>query len=323
MRPLFSILLFLACFGPRGGRPAQNPALPVSGPVLSDAEWSSAVGKLEKSVFDSAGWLKDAAGEKDLLEKEIQSLQDKTVDLREKIQKGSNVFDEVQLKVLLEKLQGELEKDSALRRRWDERQKDFEQQSLSLVSLYNQRIEADMEAPETPGTPGRMDSRLDDLVSLAKKRNQIQDLIRQYRVKTPAENLPAITSFETFHSRNRDNLLLTLDLLRDRIKDLGDRLEKWSLERDELRDEIKLQGKMQEFLADIQRVNEDSEFPRQNIPREEWEEVMGPGRRGGLEARLSELGKQMEEGRRNLDRAKELAAKVQEQMDALSERKGR
>jgi hypothetical protein len=323
MRPFFSILLFLACFGPQRARPAQDPGPPASGPVLSDAEWKSAVGKLEKSVFDSAGWLKDAAGEKTGLEKGIRTLQDKTVELREKIQKGSNVFDEVQLKVLLEKLQGELEKDSDLRRRWDERQKDFEQQSLSLVSLYNQRIEADMEAPETSGTPGRMDSRLDELVSLAKKRNQIQDLILRYRVKAPPENLPSITAFETFHSRNRDNLSLTLDLLRDRIKDLGDRLEKWSLERDELRNEIKLQGKMQEFLADIQRVNEDSEFPRQNIPREEWQEVVGPGRKGGLEARLSELGRQMEEGQKNLDRARELAAKVQAQMDALSERNGK
>jgi predicted nucleic acid-binding Zn-ribbon protein len=95
---------------------------------------------------------------------------------------------------------------------------------------------------------------------------------------------------------------LALDLLRDREKNISDRLDRLSLEQEEIRNEIKLQGKMQDFLGDIQRMNEDSSFPRGSLRRNDLQSYMGKNSRNSLEGRLAELGREILKGRQSLVR---------------------
>ena len=112
-------------------------------------------------------------------------------------------------------------------------------------------------------------------------------------------SLPAL-SLSLPKTNDREGLQLTLDLIRDRKKDLEEQLEKWSIEQDEVKNELKLQGKMQEFLDGIRRMNEDSDFPSGNLKKSNLGNATGGKQRNKLEAHLNELQDLIEHGQASM-----------------------
>jgi len=178
-------------------------------------------------------------------------------------------------------------------------------------------------AMDPPAELNRLDQKLDLLTALVQKRNQVQSLLVERRKKNDNEKLIPLSSFDPLKSHDRDNLQLTLDLFRDRKKDLTDRLEKWSLEEDQAKNEMKLQGKMQEFLEDIRQINEDSDLPRGGLKHNELEGVVGKSQKNKIEARVNDLHGKIILGQKNLAQLTELMERVQHQLDSLNERKSK
>lgn len=288
-----------------------------SGVSLTDSQWKGIAAQFETSVFSLSKWLGDTRAKMQALQGEIQKLEDKTTKLRAKDQDGNGVFDGFRLKELLNDLKDKLEENSDLQHQWDENQKEFEQKALSLISLYNDRIGADLATGNQTSQPSQLNFKLDELTLLIQKRNQIQALLKQYQTKNSGDNSTAPTSFDGLKADDRESLLLTLDLLRDRKKGLEEQIEKWSIEEEEVRNELKLQGKMQDFLEDIQRENEDSNFPHSSLKRNDLSDMAGDKERRRLEARLDDLQQMTSQGQASLAQLDQFMEKVQKHLDKL------
>ncbi|HTC20956.1 MAG TPA: hypothetical protein VK859_08920, partial [bacterium] len=165
--------------------------------------------------------------------------------------------------------------------------------------------------------PSALQLKLDALGLLIEKRNRLQALIKKYQKTTnDAEPLPVL-SLNLIKTNDREGLQLTMDLIRDRKKDLEEQLEKWSIEQDEVKNELKLQGKMQEFLDGIRRMNEDSDFPSGNLKKNSLGNATGDKQRSKLEVHLNELQAAIERGQASMSEMDQLMVKVQNQLEAL------
>jgi hypothetical protein len=319
MKRLYAVFLLGAAFTgfPVGWAQTAPAAVSGSGVSLTDSQWKNVVAQFEASVLSLSHWLSDTRTKMKGLQDEIQKLEDKTARLRGKERDGEGVFDEFRLKGLLNDLKDKLERNSDLQHDWDEKQKEFEQKALSLISLYNDRIGADLEAGGSASQPSQLNFKLDELTLLIQKRNQVQFLLKQYQTKNNGENSPDLSSFGGLRANDRESLLLTLDLVRDRKKSVEEQIEKWSIEEDEVKNELKLQGKMQEFLEDIQRENEDSNFPHSSLKRNDLSDMAGEKERRRLEVRLDDLHQMSARGQASLTQLNQFMDKVQKRLDAL------
>jgi hypothetical protein len=329
MKRLFSIFFLFFCFlGPPGWGWASTPTpvTPKSEPPvavidISDSAKELSVTRLEEEVSVLVEWLEKKQVERKSLQETIEKFQEKAATLRQEIQKNPNVLIEIRLKSLLNNLKEKLEQNSGLQHQWDSQQTEFEQKSLALVALYNAQIQKELETTDSATNPAQADSRLGDLTVLVKKRNRLQALLVIYQKKTENEkNLPAVPvgSIET---HDKESLLLTLDLLHDRKKDLEGEMAKWSREEEEIRNDLKLQAKMQEFLEDIQKMNEDSDFPHGRLKRKDLEGIVGKNQKGKLSGRLNETHEKLSQGEKTLAQIAELMTRVQRKLDAFNERK--
>ena len=288
---------------------------------LSDSQWESAVTHFESSIPLLISLLEKEQSHLKELQADIGKLEQKTAMIRQSSPSGSNVFDEIRLKGLLNELKGKLEENSNLQKEWEGKQKEFEQQALSLVALYNDKIEKELETPGTSaGEPG-LNSKVNYLASLIAKRNRIQTQLSKYQKKPEEEAFQSVGAISNLKHRDKESLQLTLDLCKDRKKDLEEQIERWSLEMEDIRNELKLQGKMQEFLEDIHQLNEDSDAPRGGIKDSDMESVVGKRKRNKLEARLTELQMKFERGQRTISQINSLMTNVQRQLQLLNERK--
>jgi len=294
---------------------------PVAVIDISESSKEVSLARLEEEISVLVEWLEKKQTERKSLQETIEKFQAKAATLRQETQKNPNVLTEIRLKSLLNNLKEKLEQNSELQHEWDGRQSEFEQKSLALIALYNERIQKELETTDIPADQTRIDSRLGELTILAQKRNRLQALLAVYQKKTENEkNLPAV-SFGSLETHDRESLLLTLDLLHDRKKDMEGQMAKWSREEEEIRNDLKLQSKMQEFLEDIQKMNEDSDFPHSHLKRKDLEGMVGKGPRGKLAGRLSEIHEKLSQGGKSLAQIAELMNRVQRKLDALNERK--
>jgi hypothetical protein len=325
MRIFFIFILCFTCLIRPG--PSQGQALPVSvsdsGVSLSDPQWKTVIEQFEKSIFDLSNWLEKNQVEKKKLKQDIDKLESKITELRQDNQKNSNVFDEIRLKGLLNDLKDKLEKNSDLQHLEDGKQKEFEQKALSLTALYNDRIESELKSTGNSSEPSALQLKLNELALLIRKRNQIQTLLTQHQKKADKAESLSIASFDSLGSNDRESLQLSLDLIKDRKKDLEENIEKWSIEEEEVKNELKLQGKMQDFLEDIKRMNEDSDFPSGNLKKNDFGGMTGSKQHDKLEAHLSEIHGSLEKAQAALAQINQLMAKVQHQLDAFEERKSK
>ena len=258
-----------------------------------------------------------------LLQKNIEMQENKIEEIRQSNQNGSNVFDEIRLKSLLNDLKDNLEKNSDFQHRRDDQQKEFEQKALSLIALYNDRIESELQPDGVSLGSSAIQLKLDSLASLIQKRNHIQLLLKKYKIKTSnIESLP-IASLNSLKTNDRESLQLTQDLIQDRKKALDEQLEKWSIEEDEIKNELKLQGKMEEFLDGIRRMNEDSDFASGNLRQNDLGNVTGGKERSKLKFRLNQIQTQIQQGQESMAQLNQLMEKIQNQLVILGEGKSK
>jgi hypothetical protein len=325
MRKSLVLLFFISGLAPPGPGYSQQSPFPESstGIVLSDPQWKAAVSQFQDSVmFLSNGLEKDQA-DLDLLQKKIERLENKIEELRQNSENGSNVFDEIRLKSLLNDLKDDLEKSSDLQHNRDNQQKEFEQKALSLIALYNDRIETELQPGSGSLEPAALQLKLDSLSLLIQKRNHIQLLLKKYQKKTcNTESIP-IASLNSLKTNDREGLQLTQDLIQDRKKGLDEQLAKWSIEEEEVKNELKLQGKMQEFLAGIRRMNEDSDFPSGSLNKSDLGNATEGKERSKLEKHLNEIQSLIQNGQESLSQLDQLMVKIQNQLESFGERKSK
>ncbi|SRR5579871_1169245 len=297
-----------------------TPSLSSSGLSIDDAQWKTVVAQFEESVSSLSKGLEDRQSQMAALQSEIETLEGKISQLRGKTENGSGVIDEFRLKSLLNNLKDELQKNSDLQHQWDGEQKEFEQKAMSLIALYNERIDKDLQSTDLSSPSSRLNVTFNELVQLIQKRNQTLALIKRYQKKTTGETPPPLASFGGVRPTDREGLLLTLDLIRDRKKGLEEQLEKWSIEEDEAKNELKLQGKMKDFLEDIERMNEDSSFPHSSLKRSDLGDVAGEKERKRLQSKLDDLQQKISQGQAALIQINQFMDKIQHQLDDLGVR---
>ncbi len=286
--------------------------------VLSDPQWKGAVLQFQGSITDLTNRLDKNKNDFNLLQKNINRLEVKIEELRQNTQSGSNVFDEIRLKGLLNDLKDDLEKSSVLQHDRDDQQKEFEQKTLSAIELYNNKIESELKSSNASESFG-LQQKINTLSFLIQKRNQLQILMKKYRTKpSPAENLP-IVSLGSLKTDDREGLQMTLDLIRDRKKDLEEKLEKWSIEQDEIKNELKLQGEMQDFLEGIKRMNEDSDFASGNMKKNNLSDITFSKQIKSLESHFNEIQGLIKHGQESLAQLDQFTEKVQNQLATSSE----
>jgi chromosome segregation ATPase len=300
----------------------QSPKSPPSGQNLtsSDDDWQGVVRQFEESVLSLSDELSTLKTQKKSLDQGIDKLKEKIKKLRQDAQGQTNVFDEIRLKNFLNDLKDMLEKSSTLQRDLDDKQKGFEQKSLVLLALYNDRIDKDLAADAASQDSSLLSSKLRDLAFLVQKRHYLQSLLTKYQTNDSVEEPIHEPSLDDLNLGDQESLQLTLDLIRDRKNDLESQQEKYSIEEDEIKKELNLQGKMQEFLEGVQKLNEDSNFPHGSLKRNDLEDMAGTKEKHKLEKRLNELQGMTDQCQKSLEQLNQLMTNVQNHLNSLSDK---
>jgi len=316
-RILFSfILLTLGIFSwPQRGHGALSGAS--EGVTLSDTEWTAVQSRFEKDIATLIAWFETYETSKGDLTTAISDLQNKSAQLRDETRNESNLFKEIHLKELLNKLRDKLEENSDLDRAAELKRKEFEEKCLSLIDLYNGRIEFELESGEASVMPSQLKSKIDRLCLLARQRNRIQSVLNRYGQKENNDKLNSVEKVFSDKTNDRETLQLTLDLFKDRQKNLQDQIEKWSLEMDSLNNELKLQGEMKGFLKDIQDINADSSFPQGNLKQEDLDFLSGDSQKKKLFVHLGGVQAKIARGQKLLIQIERLSTEVQTRLDRL------
>jgi hypothetical protein len=322
MKRIFLVFILLAlgmASWPRSGYSALSS--PSEGVTLSEPEWTAVQTRFENDIEVLIKWFETYKISKNNLTFTISELQNKSAELRDETRNESNLFKEIHLKELLNKLRDKLEENSDLDHAAELKQKELEENCLSLIDLYNGRIEFELESSEVNSTPAQLKVKIDKLCVLARQRNRIQTVLNQYGQKENNEKLGSVEEMFSEKTNDRETLQLTLDLFKDRQKSLQDQIEKWSLEIDSLNNELKLQGEMKGFLKDIQDINADSNFPQGNLKQEDLEFLSGDSQKKKLFVHLNEVQAKIAHGQKLLARIEQLSAEIQTRLDRLGEDK--
>jgi hypothetical protein len=318
MRRLLVLLLLGTIPGAWAAAPAASPT---PGLALSQVQWEAAVGQFEGSISALTKELARLQGEIARNQKETESLEGQVTRIRQSAGREGGVFDQLRLNRLLNDLKDRLEKNSTLQKQWTEKQKELEQKGLSLISLYTDRIELELESADHSPTPSAVSPQYGALTLLIQKRHRVQQVLQQYQSKKEKSLPIPLEAFKTLKSADSESLQLTLDLLRDKKRSLEEDLEKEGIEMDEIRNEIKLQGKMREFMEGIKRMNQDSDAPVEGSKRNDLSRIYGSKQTKKLESRLAEIQAMTAKNKAMLADINQMTSKVQDQLAALGERK--
>jgi hypothetical protein len=271
--------------------------------------------EFESAVQDTSRELERIGNDRAKLALEIRVLEKRVETLRRKAETGSNVIDEIRLKGLLNDLKEKLLRSSSLEHRWETQRGELEQKGLSLVALYHSRIEETIRA--SGGDPAGSGSQLAAMEEMAQKRAAVQGLLAKYPKRSDPEGVPSLVALETLKKNDPVSLQMTLDLLNDRKRELTDRLEKLSLEEEEVRSELKLQARMRDFLGDLRRQNQDSGLSGSSWKGEGLEGMTGKAQRTRLTKRLEEIQDRIARVKETLEQITVLTLKVRSQLDGL------
>jgi hypothetical protein len=163
-----------------------------------------------------------------------------------------------------------------------------------------------------------LDAKVNQVSDLAKKRSRVQTLLGQYRLKEKPDQPVGLNAVSVLKTNDRESLLLTLDLFLDRQKKLKDQLEKWSLEMDGIRNELKLQSEMRDFLKDVHSMNADSNFPQGDLKQEDIEFLSADNHKKKLVSRLNEVQQNILQGQKELAQVDLLLTKVKDRLEQLN-----
>ena len=290
--------------------PAKTTGLSTSvAPGARDADRE----RLEYSFLTTADWLGKTQQDRTNLQGSIEALQEKIAKLRRQTGPNPNVIDQMRIKSNLNELQDQLQTDASLQRHQEEKQKTLEQQGSALIILYNDRIEEILGTSETlPPGPSSLDAKLELLTLYVRKRDHAQNLLARFKSKTPNEDLRALLSSAPPKGNDIESLQLTLDLFHDRKVTIEDQLRKWSAEQDEIKSELKLQGKMREFVDDFQGMND---LPQNRVKDGELQGLVGKKQKSNLESRLFDVQTRIAQGQKTLLQLTEMTGRIQYQLD--------
>lgn len=321
-RFFLSLILSTVVFGGAAG-PAWAQPVPAmsSGATLTEAQWLQVQARLEAEISTSLSWLKDYQTQKAVLDSNIADLQSKTAELRSELRTDSNVFKEIRLKELLNELKDKLEENSKAEREADTKQKEFEQKCIDLSDLYNNHIELLLTQGDVTESGAALDAKVNEVTDLARKRNRVQTLLSQYRQKDQIDEPVELNAVAVLKTNDRETLQLTMDLFRDRQKNIQTQIQKWSLEMDSIHNELKLQGEMRDFLKDVHSMNADSNFPQNDLKQEDLEFLSTDVHKKKLNDRLNEVQQKILQGQKELAQIDILLTKVKGRLDRLSEGK--
>lgn len=247
---------------------------------------------------------------------EVHSLQEKITALRKEAGKEPGLFAEMRLKILLNDLKPRLEWKSLLERQDREKHRNFEEKTSSLLSMYNAKIENELKPLDSPGS---LEDEISHLQVLAQKRGSLRKLVAEHAEPLEPEKTGNTTKFENLTSVASPGLHMTLNLLEDQRKDLQARLEKNRLQEEEIQNEIKLQGKMKDFVDGIQKMNENSDFPRFSLKRSDLENMSGQDQVVILEKKFMELQAQRQRDEKSLRQVEDLILKVKRRVESPAE----
>jgi hypothetical protein len=276
------------------GAGAVRPPTPTPA-ANTQAGFEAMLAKFEREVGASAAALRKMRTERERLAGEVTRLKEETDALHRRLGRTPGVLQEVRLKSLLGELRRRLEAQSEMESRWNASRDEFEEKALSLLTLYNDRIEQEISSTAAFLDPAGSEKRLGALVDTTRKRSRLQDLLRLYG--EGAGDLPAAGDWDPSTlppTRDRESLEMTVRLLKDRRREVETRYEQSILREEEILKEIRLQDRMKEFMDDIERVRGDSAFPSGGPLRRDLEWYQGKDQTAQLRDRLLRLRRQRE-----------------------------
>ncbi|HVM32627.1 MAG TPA: hypothetical protein VMU88_05800 [bacterium] len=292
--------------GTAWGAAAQTPLPAFQAIPDSQGEaWARSIKAFEQTVAEQAQSLSKVRERRDQLHAGIEKLEVKATALRNA--NSPNLFDQLKLKKTLGDLQDQLESEAALNQEWQRDLEGFEQKSLSLLSLYNEEINRQMDEPEA----GSSAQRLNDLIGLVRKREALRRLIDRFPEVSAGEKLPPLSLLEKSGERDWASLNTTLDILRQREKELVQKIEKADLRSAELNQEITLQSKMRDLLSDVRKMNEDSSFPRESLNRGDLQALESKTQDSDFRGEIESVEKQKEADEADLAQVRQAIQGVQ------------
>ena len=308
LRPL--LLIALMAFPPMGAAGAPAPA------AIGTQEGGILL-KFEKEVEAVSGRYGKLRGETQALAAQVEGLQTEAEKLRDETRTQGNVLKEAQLKGALGDLQKCLERQAKMERQLEELRRTYEEQVLSLAALYNDRLETLLESVKGFTDPQVSESTLDEVVRLTRRRSEALDVVDNLRKggKTPAS--PVLPDFNSLPTQDRESLNLARGLLLDRQSEIQERLERYSLEEDEIRRQLDLQDRMRELLEDP--LHPTGLDPDQ---RNRLEHLAGKRERDRWETRLLDIRKKREKDQVTLLQVQHYLVNIQYRLGRL-DRRGR
>ena len=312
---LLPLLIGVLVLGGPGSSRAQGPAPSFQAiPDSQGQEWARSIQTFEADVARRAQDLSQNQERRATLHADISKLEVKTNALRN--QNSQNLFDQLRLKKLLGDLQDRLESEAALEQDWRRNLDAFEQKSLSLLSLYNEEIERQMDL----AADGGAENHLNALIEVVRKREALQNLINRFPEASADEKMPPITLLEKSDDRDLASLETTLDILNQREKELLEKIEKSDLREAELNQEVALQSKMKDLLSDVRKMNEDSSFPRESLNRGDLQTLETQAQASNFQREIQNGQKQRAQDQTDLVQVRQYIQVVQDEIQNLKGR---
>jgi uncharacterized protein (DUF1330 family) len=155
---------------------------------------------------------------------------------------------EARLRSLLGELKSNLEQRAEEGRRGEEQHRTFEEQVLSLMVLYNDRIEnlLGQIKPSEKGTPP--ESCIREILGVISRRERIQLKAESIRLGAEQRRMGRFPLLLDASAMDRENLLLARGFLKDREAQLLEQIERSSLEEMEIHRQIKLETRVRNTI---------------------------------------------------------------------------
>jgi uncharacterized protein (DUF1330 family) len=204
--------------------------------------------RFEKDVNDLAVELNRLAARRKELSRQGDALQGNVEELRRETQAHNNMLKEARLRSLLGELKSNLEQRAEEGRRGEEQHRTFEEQVLSLMVLYNDRIEnlLGQIKPSEKGTPP--ESCIREILGVISRRERIQLKAESIRLGAEQRRMGRFPLLLDASAMDRENLLLARGFLKDREAQLLEQIERSSLEEMEIHRQIKLETRVRNTI---------------------------------------------------------------------------
>ncbi len=262
------------------------------------------ISRFEREARISASTLGKLRSERDGVGRAVTQLKEEAEVLHKRQETAPNVLSEMRLKSLLGELRKKLEEQSELETRWAVLRAEFEEKALSLLTLYNDRIEQEISAQAVFVDPAGLDKRLNSLVETTRKRSRLQELLRLYGGERETVS-PEAADWDPATlppARDREGVRMTIRLLKDRRQEVEARTERSILREEEILKEIRLLARMREFVDDVERARNPGSSPDGNTRPKDIEWYRGQETMSLLKDRLLMLRRQREKDRNTLVR---------------------